>query len=100
MTYTLEAVTRGGWHRYPVTFSTPYQALEFMSRKAATTTLIETSEHQIVPAGRIGPLTVGELALLDALYPSCHHGLSLELCMDPYGEHHWGTREQELAGQI
>lgn len=34
----------------------------------------------------------------DALYPICHHGLSLGLCMDPYGDGHFGTREQELAG--
>jgi len=31
------------------------------------------------------------------LYPTCHHGLALDLCMDPYGENHFGTREQELA---
>lgn len=36
-------------------------------------------------------------AFADALYPQCHHGLSLDLCMDPYGDAHFGTREQELA---
>ena len=36
-------------------------------------------------------------ALADMLYPSCHHGLSLENCCDPYGDAHFGTREQELA---
>lgn len=36
-------------------------------------------------------------AFADALYPQCHHGLALELCMDPYGDHHFGTREQELT---
>lgn len=36
-------------------------------------------------------------ALADALYPQCHHGLDLDLCMDPYGDAHFGTREQELA---
>lgn len=35
--------------------------------------------------------------LYDALYPQCHHGLGLDLCMDPYGDNHFGTREQELA---
>lgn len=31
------------------------------------------------------------------LHPICHHGMSAHLCMDPYGEHHFGTREQEMA---
>lgn len=35
--------------------------------------------------------------MADALYPQCHHGLDLSLCMDPYGDAHFGTREQELA---
>lgn len=35
--------------------------------------------------------------LAEALYPVCHHGLSLDLCMDPYGQEHFGTRDQELA---
>lgn len=29
--------------------------------------------------------------------PICHHGMSADLCMDPIGEHHWGTREWEMA---
>jgi len=36
----------------------------------------------------------------DALHPTCHHGLSLDLCMDPYGDAHFGTREQELANGL
>lgn len=35
--------------------------------------------------------------LEDVLYPQCHHGLDLSLCMDPYGDAHFGTREQKLA---
>lgn len=35
--------------------------------------------------------------LATTLYPQCHHGMSAELCMDPYGEHHFGTCEQERA---
>jgi hypothetical protein len=35
--------------------------------------------------------------LVELLYPTCHHGLDLHLCMDPFGEEHFGTREQELA---
>lgn len=29
--------------------------------------------------------------------PICHHGMSANLCMDPIGEHHFGTREWEMA---
>lgn len=40
--------------------------------------------------------------VLDVLYPTCHHGMSASLCMDPVGPHHYGTYEQErqdaLAG--
>lgn len=34
----------------------------------------------------------------DALHPLCHHTMSLHLCMDPIGPNHFGTREQEMAG--
>jgi len=36
-------------------------------------------------------------ALYAVLHPQCHHGLSADLCMDPIGEHHFGTREWEMA---
>jgi hypothetical protein len=35
--------------------------------------------------------------LMELLYPSCHHGMALDMCMDRYGPHHFGTREQEMA---
>lgn len=35
--------------------------------------------------------------MADALHPLCHHTMSLNLCMDPIGPNHFGTREQELA---
>lgn len=28
---------------------------------------------------------------------TCHHGMSADLCMDPVGPHHFGTREWEMA---
>lgn len=31
------------------------------------------------------------------VHPICHHGMSEDLCMDPIGEYHFGTREQEMA---
>jgi hypothetical protein len=33
----------------------------------------------------------------DKLYPTCHHGMDANGCMDPLGEHHFGTREWEMA---
>lgn len=36
-------------------------------------------------------------AFAELLYPTCRHGMSADMCMDPYGENHFGTREQELA---
>jgi hypothetical protein len=35
--------------------------------------------------------------LAEVLYPTCHHGLDARLCMDPVGDGHFGTLEQELA---
>lgn len=36
-------------------------------------------------------------AMAARLHPHCHHGMALDLCMDPVGEHHFGTLEQEMA---
>jgi hypothetical protein len=36
-------------------------------------------------------------ALYAALHPTCHHGLRADLCMDPVGDNHFGTRDQELT---
>lgn len=36
-------------------------------------------------------------ALAAVLYPRCHHGLDATACMDPIGEHHFGTLAQEMA---
>lgn len=33
----------------------------------------------------------------EMLFPTCHHGLALELCMDPVGQNHFGTLAQEQA---
>lgn len=30
-------------------------------------------------------------------YETCHHGMNATLCLDPYGPHHFGTREWEIA---
>jgi hypothetical protein len=43
------------------------------------------------------PVHPSFVALKKVLYPTCHHSLSLQLCMDPYSDAHFGTREQELA---
>lgn len=35
--------------------------------------------------------------LYERLNPLCHHGMSDQMCMDPVGEHHFGTREWEQS---
>lgn len=60
---------------YTVTFCTEAQAVEFYDRKKATHAFAECED---------APLTVAAApSLLEALYPSCPHGLSLWLCADP-----------------
>lgn len=38
--------------------------------------------------------------LYEYFNPKCHHGLDADLCMDPYGENHFGTMIQEMAGML
>ena len=97
----MEIVKDGGWKLIPVVFASARQAIEWMdSHDAMATWLHETEDRQITEPGRIGPFTADELELHERLYPTCHHGMSAELCMDPVGDNHWGTIEQELAGQL
>ena len=47
--------------------------------------------------GGEGKYLIASPRLMELLYPSCHHGMALAMCMDPYGPHHFGTYEQERA---
>jgi hypothetical protein len=44
-----------------------------------------------------GQYLIASSRLMELLYPTCHHGMALDMCQDPYGPHHFGTREQEMA---
>jgi hypothetical protein len=105
---TLLAWKHGGWTKWMVTFSSITQALDYIGRKQAANaehplefhehySFDELEDHPIVP---FGPLEPAMLKLLEILRPTCHHGLSLTICMDPYGDNHWGTREQEMMGML
>jgi hypothetical protein len=104
---TLELVAQGGWVRCDVTFPHAGIALDTIKRWKAEDEAAgrdysgiwaeETDELRVYTPGRVGPLSKGEFDLLDHLYPQCHHGLSAQLCGDPYGDNHWGSYEQEKA---
>jgi hypothetical protein len=64
-------------------------ALAYIDARKATHVVFELAEQPFDG-------TVFE-ALERRLYPQCHHGMSADLCMDPYGDNHFGTREQEMA---
>lgn len=53
------------------------------------------------PDHTFGPVEDSDMYLTrrlhELIYPTCHHGMALDMCMDPYGPHHFGTREQEMA---
>ena len=107
----------GGWTRWTVTFANPEQLLAYIERKLAFNRAegnewnfnshfsfeeLEDEEneygHRIRPLVPFGPIEETILKVLEILYPQCHHGMDASLCMDPYGENHFGTREQELQG--
>jgi hypothetical protein len=75
---------------YTVEFSTEAQAVTFAQRKRSTCVVSEREDS---------PLD-GFTDLLMELYPTCHHGMDAQMCMDPVGDNHWGTCEQELMGVI
>lgn len=74
---------------YRATFSDEDQAIAFLERKHDRNhTWWELNDQ---------PLPRTWEKLLAYLYPTCHHGMSADLCMDPIGPHHFGTREWEIA---
>jgi len=86
-------------HTYNVIFVTDEVAAKFVSRKRHQANVAFVGETaQFDP--EVSPVPETWTATLDVLYPTCHHGLNAELCMDPVGDFHWGTIEQELAGQL
>lgn len=71
---------------YLASFSTPQQAVAFIERKSSTHNFSEIKAQPIPEQGWD--------ALLDALYPTCEHGMSEGSC---YGPMHFMSAEQEQA---
>jgi len=71
-------------HTYRATFATDAQAVDFIGRKTGCAFFPVDEE------------TLSD-AVLEALDPTCEHGLSSRLCMGPM---HYPTNEQEMAMTI
>lgn len=74
MTIALRATVCDRNQSYVVRFATDAQAVEYIARKGSTHAFSELEEE---------PVPEDAAGTLEALYPSCHHGLSLWLCADP-----------------
>lgn len=69
---------------FPVTDAGESQAIVFIEARP---------DHHFEPVEDSGQYISRRLH--DLLYPTCHHGMALGMCRDPYGPHHFGTYEQE-----
>jgi hypothetical protein len=93
VTDSITLAVHGGGRSYQVTFEGAHAAgiqLRAMTYMGVRPDLhfSEVEDAPVAPKFAI---------VLRHLYPTCHHGLSLDLCMDAYGDNHFGTREQEMA---
>jgi hypothetical protein len=86
MAIKMNVGTQGGYHHFTVSFHTEDQALAFVGPRLSTHNFDQIDGH---------PIPEGWDRLNDLLYPVCHHGLSAQMCMDPVGDHHFGTAEWE-----
>lgn len=82
-----------GSHGYPVTFlgaDADAHAAAWIASKSGTHAVEVIFEEM----GDVDVLASFPKSM-DALYPTCHHGMDARLCMDPIGQHHFGTYAQE-----
>jgi hypothetical protein len=70
---------------FPATDAGEAQAIAFIENRPDHTCREAEGNADLIASPR----------LMELLYPLCHHGMALDLCMDPYGPHHFGTYEQE-----
>jgi hypothetical protein len=87
---------------YTAEFADGDQAVAFMKRKAdeahaagytyGNYNITEMEDRPVAPMS--GPVTPDVIRLLAELYPTCEHGMSLELCCGP---DHFMSAEQERA---
>jgi hypothetical protein len=82
-----KASADGGYNWYDVSFTREEDALAWYDRKGATQSM-EIDPDEIPESWE---------AFYNRAFPTCHHGLDGRSCMDPYGDGHFGTREQEMA---
>jgi hypothetical protein len=75
---------------YKVTFSTEAQAIGFLSARTST----HNWEEIPLDGPGSGSVPTEWFALRDYLYPTCEHGMSLDLC---YGPDHFMSAYQEQA---
>lgn len=100
--------TRTNWEPTP---STEVITLEVYSRDVSYTVAFEGSDVEDRALAYISArkgLHFGDVydrpfsyeafpRMAEVLHPTCHHGMSLDNCLDPIGEHHFGTRDWERA---
>ena len=78
---------------YNVTFATEDQAIAFLAPRQSTHTWWELGAEDHSPVRSV-PVTWTKL--LDFLYPTCEHGLSLDLCHGP--THYMSAAEEQAMG--
>ena len=78
---------------YKATFSTEAQALAFLAPRSTTHAWEEIRHLHGQDAGSV-PATWTKL--LDFLYPTCEHGLSLDLCAGP--DHYMSAAQEQAMG--
>lgn len=92
----LELVVHLGWNgdeyrTMNVTFYGEQAAVDYWNRYAATRAMF-------LAEGTGVPETWTRFE--DLMFPTCHHGMDGNLCQDPDGPHHYGTREQEMYWEV
>src|SRR6185312_12770085 len=111
---TVELWKDGGWTRWTAQFADADQVIAYLDRRNAGLDVLDRNRVNVDPIyfdGQnvwpeevvvetfppTGPLTPSQLRLMAYLFPQCHHGMDASLCMDPYGDNHFGSLEQEMA---
>ena len=77
---------------YVAEFASGDQAVAFIERNSGNHAFSEIEDQPVAPP--VGPVTPDIIRLLDALYPTCEHGMSLALCCGP---DHFPSAAQERA---
>lgn len=87
MTATLEIHICDQRRSYLATFTTQEQAVAFMTSRSSTHAISEIQDQ---------PVPDDWTDLLEALYPTCEHGMSLNLCEGP--DHFMSAAQEQAMG--